>query len=156
LQDFVWWTGLKVADAKAGLEGVSAELSQRSLDGADYWMPGDLPDRIASSPTMHLLPGFDEYLLGYKDRSAVLGRRHAQKIVPGGNGIFLPTLVSNGRVIGTWKRVLKKKTFVITTCPFTPLKKAEKDAFADAAGHYGRFVGLAVEIQSSAAVIKSG
>ena len=148
LRDFVWWTGLKVADAKAGLDSISSELSRHSVEGAIYWMPLDLPDRVVASATVHLLPGFDEYLLGYKDRSAVLDPRHASKIVPGGNGMFLPTLVINGRVAGIWKRALKKKSVVITACPFAPMKKVEKDAFAIAAERYGRFVGLAVEIVS--------
>ena len=49
-----------------------------------------------------LLPGFDEFLLGYKDRSAVLPLEHSDRIVPGGNGVFKKTLVAGGEVIGTW------------------------------------------------------
>ena len=144
LQDFVWWTGLKVSDAKAGLDSVSSELARFSVDGRIYWMPRDLPDRTPSSLTVHLLPGFDEYLLGYKDRSAALDARHAQKIVPGGNGMFLSTLVINGRVAGVWKRVWKKKSIVITALPFARLKRTEKEAFATAAERYGQFVGASI------------
>jgi len=56
----------------------------------------------------HLLPGFDEYLLGYSDRSAVLDPADAQRICPGGNGMFSPTMVIDGHVTGTWKRTFKK------------------------------------------------
>ena len=52
--------------------------------------------------TVLALPGFDEFLLGYADRSLVLPPEHADKIVPGGNGMFKKTIVAGGRVIGTW------------------------------------------------------
>ena len=51
-----------------------------------------------------LLPGFDEFVLGYQDRSLVLAPEHANKIVPGGNGVFKKTVVAGGEVIGTWAR----------------------------------------------------
>jgi hypothetical protein len=99
---------------------------------------------------MHLLPGFDEYMLGYQDRSAALDPQYAQKIVPGSNGMFMPTLVINGRVAGTWKRVVKKKSVVITASPFASLNKTEIRALASAAERYGQFLNLAVELSISA------
>ena len=57
---------------------------------------------------MHLLPGFDEYLLGYQDRQAVLAAEHADLVVPGRNGIFQPMVVIDGRIVGTWKRTFRK------------------------------------------------
>jgi hypothetical protein len=147
LADFVWWSGLKVSDARTGLDAISSKLSRHSVDGAIYWMPRDLPDRAGSSAAVYLLPGFDEYLLGYKDRSAVLDARHARKIVPGGNGVFLPTVVINGRVAGIWKRTSRKKSGAVTVTLFKPLKKVEKNALAVAAERFGRFAGMAMKIE---------
>ena len=145
LADFAWWSGLKVADARAGLEGAAPQLSKLTGDSGDYWMAKEAP--VAQDvPSAHLLPGFDEYLLGYTDRSAVLEPRHAAKIVPGGNGVFLPTIVLNGRVVGTWKRTVTKKKIAVQISPFANLKKADKLAVAQAAEHYGRFAGLPVEL----------
>jgi hypothetical protein len=76
----------------------------------------------------------------------VLEARHARKIVPGSNGIFLPTVVICGHVVGSWKRVLKKKTTVITISGFKQLTKCEKQAVKTAAGRYGEFIGLPAEI----------
>jgi Winged helix DNA-binding domain len=149
-QDFVCWTGLRVADAKAGLDSVASELSRATLDDTVYWMANELPALPDKPFAAHLSAAFDEYLLGYRDRGAVLDPRYAQRVVPGSNGMFMPTILVDGRVVGTWKRALKKKSVVITALPFEPLKKSEERAFAAAAGRYGQFLGLAPEIVGGA------
>ena len=95
---------------------------------------------------VHLLPGFDEYLIGYADRSAVLPGEHAAKIVPGGNGIFQPVIVAAGQVAGTWKRQVKKDTVEITLAPFTRLDVSQEIVLA-AARRYSRFLGLELSLE---------
>jgi hypothetical protein len=150
LQDFVWWTGLRVADARAGLDSVASELSRLELGGTVHWMANESPTLPDKPLGAHLSPAFDEYLLGYRDRGAVLDPRHAQQVVPGSNGMFMPTILVDGRVVGTWKRALKKKRVVITAVPFEPLKKSAKHAFSVAAERYGQFLGLPAEIVGGA------
>jgi len=145
LADFAWWSGLKVADARAGIEGAAKQLAQVTCAGTDYWLAKNLPVPAEVSPAQ-LLPGFDEYLLGYQNRSAVLPALHASKIVPGGNGMFLPTLVLHGQVAGTWKRAVTKKKIALTLSPFASLKPAQKNMLAEAARHYSAFAGLPVEL----------
>lgn len=52
---------------------------------------------------MHLLPGFDEIVLGYADRSMTVPPEFADRIVPGGNGVFRPTVIADGVAVGTWR-----------------------------------------------------
>jgi hypothetical protein len=105
-------------------------------------MAEDGAGRIACDESgVYLLPGFDEYLLGYKDRSAVLAVEHAPKIVPGSNGIFMPTLVVDGQVAGAWKRRLRKNSVEIALSPFAPLGESE-GRVVEAAARYSAFVGL--------------
>lgn len=146
IQDYVWWSGLTAADAKAGVAMLSAQLANETINGKTYWMRPDLPELRNIAPALHILPGFDEYLLGYKDRSDSLDPAHAQKVVPGNNGMFMPTIVSNGRVIGTWKRDLKKAAVIITPQAFTSLSSAEKKRFECAAKRYGHFASIPPEI----------
>ena len=146
LQDFVWWTGLKVSDARAGLDSVCSQLSSQTVDGTVYWMARDLPALPEASGTTYLLPGFDEYLLGYRDRRIMLKPEHARITVLGGNGMFLPTIVTGGRVAGIWKRTLKKKKVAITASPFASPGKPWRDAVASAVERYGRFLGMSVEM----------
>jgi hypothetical protein len=146
LQDFMWWSGLVASDARAGLAMVKAQLAHEEVAGQTYWMAQTMPTRQNQRPDTYLLPGFDEYLLGYTDRRAVLDPIYSQQIQPGKNGIFSPTVVIEGRVAGTWKRTVKKSGVTITATPFTAFSAAQKQAIAVAAERYGRFVGLAAAV----------
>ena len=100
-------------------------LDELDLDGETYYLrPGLEPAPRA----VHLLPGFDEYLLGYTDRSAPLAGEHSDTIVPGGNGMFLPTVVVDGEVVGSWKRAITKKRVAVTLTPFRPMTAAAAKA----------------------------
>lgn len=144
IHDFMWWSGLPAADARAGLAMVEAQLAHEERDGQTYWFSPEWPAPKVDSPTAYFLPSFDEYLLGYKDRSAVLDPAHATKVVPGANGMFKPIIVIDGRVVGTWKRTLKKEKVVMALHPFNALSEAEGEAVAVAAERYGAFVNLPV------------
>ena len=71
---------------------------------------------------------------------------HAQKVVPGNNGVFSPMIVIDGQIVGTWKRAIKPKKVTITRDTFRPLTDAETAAFESAARRYGEFHHLSVEI----------
>lgn len=145
--DLERWAGLKISEARAGLEMVKSQLQRKEVDGQTYWLPIDEPASPGKYPAVYLLPGFDEYILGYKDRSAVLEPQYFDKIVPGGNGMFMSTIISDGRVVGIWKRTFKKDKVIITLAPFHTLSKAELEGVAVAADHYGRFMNMAVEVK---------
>lgn len=143
LQDFAWWSGLTTADAKAGLEMAKRFLVQEVSDGQTHWLASSTPAAKDSSPTAYLLPAFDEYTVAYKDRSAVLDPKYTKQ-ANSGNGIFYPAFVVDGRVVGTWKRAIKKNTVIITPSPFAKLRRAESGAFAEATSCYGKFLGASV------------
>jgi hypothetical protein len=144
VQDFATWAKLSLTEARAGLESAAPELQRFTQAGETYWMPNTLAESADAQRTF-LLPAFDEYLLGYRDRSAVLTAEHAGKVVPGGNGVFRPMMVLDGRIVGTWKRSLKKRSMHIDYAPFAKLKKTELAAFDVAAQRYGAFLELMVE-----------
>ncbi len=103
-----------------------------------------LADRpvVDAVPMTHLLPGFDEYLLGYADRTGHLDPVHADRVVPGGNGIFLPMVVHRGQVVGTWSRSERTQDVRVTVTPFASLTAGAERAVVRAASRYGRFLGL--------------
>lgn len=96
-RDIGWWANLPMRDVDRAL----AESGAREEDG--YWWGPEDPGE-ASARSLHALPGFDEMLLGYADRSASLSPERAQDICPGNNGVFKPTIMLGGKVIGTWQR----------------------------------------------------
>lgn len=143
VQDFAGWTGLTLTDARAGLEAAKSALVTERVDGQDYMLAATaIPSPDAhTSPGIHLLPGFDEYLLGYKDRSAVLAAEHAPHVVPGGNGVFMPIVVVAGQVAGTWKRTPRKNALDIVLTSFAHLG-ATQEAVIEAATRYSAFLGI--------------
>ncbi len=146
LQDFVWWSGLTVDDARACLEMVTSQLMHEVVDGQTYWFStSTLPSKDISQ-TVYLLPNFDEYIVGYTDRSAVFDASHTIKLDSRGNILFNHTIVLDGRIVGNWKRTIKKNTVILTPSLFTPLNKAETRAFAASANRYGTFLGMPVNI----------
>jgi hypothetical protein len=140
VHDFANWTGLTVGDARQGLEAVQAALVSLKVADKAYWFTTPANAESAASD-IQLLPGFDEYLLGYKDRRAVLEPSYAGKIVPGGNGIFKPMVVADGQIVGTWKRTLKKGAIDIVVRFFAAVTVSH-GAIAAAAGRYCAFLGL--------------
>lgn len=149
--DLAWWTKLPVTAIRRGLEACGPELEEVEYDGAAHLQPGQPGDGADSAriETAVLLPGFDEYLLGYTDRSAALAAEHAPLTVPGSNGVFKPTLVLRGRVAGIWSRKTTRTSTVVTVRPFSPLSTRSWNAVERAAAGYGRFLGTPVVLGKS-------
>ncbi len=141
VQDFMWWSGLTVTEAKAGLAAITSQLGRELIGGQDYYFGQALPAAPTRPLDAFLLPPFDEFLVAYRDRSAALDAHGHALVVPGGNGIFNPIIVIDGRVVGTWKRTIKTDSVVMTFSPFTSFSDEQIRAITAAAERYGRFVG---------------
>jgi hypothetical protein len=147
LVDFTWWSGLAPAEARAGLEAVKQELKGEMIDGQEYWFASKTPRIDESGSIAHLLPVYDEYAVGYKDRSAFLNAEYAAR-PDAGNGIFRPPILVGGQMVGTWTRKLKKQTVVIKPNLFRPLTAGEQKALSATAERYGMFLGLGAELDA--------
>jgi len=151
IKDYAWWSGLKVSDAKAGIEGASSRLASEEIDGKTYFVGKNTPRPSSHEKRVHLLPAYDEYLVGYSDRSAVLGNEDTQRMLRSGeillthsNGIFLPVVVANGEVVGTWKRRADKGKVVVTIRGFTKFDEDLVKGAKEAASRYADFLGVPV------------
>jgi hypothetical protein len=107
--DLMRWSGLPAADVRPAVAAVRDQLAALAVGRTEYLLDPATPEmleahREAASGVL-LLPGFDELILGYADRTMTLPAEHADRIVPGGNGVFRPTVVVGGRVVGTWRHV---------------------------------------------------
>jgi hypothetical protein len=141
-RDLAWWSSLTLTDARAGLAAAADQLDTLEVAGETYYMhPGLEPAPRA----VHLLPGFDEFVLGYTDRSAQLAPEHFLTIVPGGNGVFFPTIVVDGQVVGTWKREkATAKRLTMRLSPFGSLSAATTRAIQARLARYAAFIGTEV------------
>jgi len=139
LQDFIWWSGLSVSDAKHGFEMTRSSFISVSVDSQTYWIPASLstPRKIKSSTIV--LPAYDEFIISYKNRNAFFNAKNYKQSISS-NGIFRPVIVVNGEVTGIWKRTLCKDT-VHLEATFSRLhNKTELDSINGAFGAFGRFL----------------
>jgi len=139
LSDFVWWSGLPVSEARQGLQAVQAEFISETIDGQTYWMPDTDFQPPAGKSEVHLLPAFDEYIVGYKDRAAILTSENHQKAISS-NGVFRPVIVKDGKVIGLWKKAASRKK-TITVAPFEPVNHETQQLIDAAAEKFRAFDG---------------
>ncbi len=102
-QDFANWSGLSRTDVRRSLELSGRKLLRETVDGTEYWLAEAALSQTRHEDEVYLLPAFDEFIIGYKDRSVVLPTRH-QAAVISVNGMFWPVIVINGMVTGLWKR----------------------------------------------------
>ncbi len=142
LADFCRWTKLPLGAARTGLTRARSDLEKLEIGDRTLWMRVGL--RESAPQTVHLLPGFDEMILGYADRSATLPAEYAGAVVPGNNGVFQPTVVVDGRVVGIWRRRRTKPGVTVTPSLFRSLSVRERSALDDAANDYARFLGVPV------------
>jgi DNA glycosylase AlkZ-like len=145
LQDFVWWSGLTVVDARVGLEMVASQLSHEVIGGQKFWFSSATSPVKDLPQTVYLLPNFDEYTVGYTDRSAIFDMSEAGKFGTPGN-VLNPTIVLDGLVVGTWKRTITKQTVTLTPSLFTTLNKAEASALFESASRYSVFLDMPVNV----------
>lgn len=122
--DVIRWTGLTAADVDEGLAG-AAGLARAEIAGTTHYLDPRVPEELAAlgakARAALLLPGFDELVLGYADRSATVPPEFADRIVPGGNGMFRATVVDAGRVVGTWRYAGTGARRRVVAEPFTSL-----------------------------------
>ena len=144
VQDFVWWSGLKVADARRGLEINGSRLQSRSIDDKLFWFSADKarPKQVANR--VHLLPLYDEYFIAYRDRSAAVHPR-AARLKGETSLVFDPPMVMDGQSVGVWERVLDKTSVRIKLHPFVRLTSRDKADFRGAAAKYADFLGKDLE-----------
>lgn len=105
LKDFIWWSGLTTGMAKKALSTLEKELLSVQVEGESYWMAETDP---SPQVPIQLLPAYDEFLIGYQDKSfAVAPSVNPKRIF--NSGVFRPMLLVDGRVAGIWKLDTSRK-----------------------------------------------
>ena len=155
LRDFVGWTGLTVTDAKAAAAANDGRVTVVPTVAGDMLVATDLAERLDVGPIgpqpVVTLSGFDEFILGYKDRTAQIPDGAFERIVPGNNGMFRATVIADGQAIATWKRTPRKRAMTIDVEPFTPLSSTSERRAVRAFDRYAEFLDCDVEVRIASA-----
>jgi hypothetical protein len=144
VQDFGWWSGLSAADARRGTELLPKDFSTGTYNDKKMWfLERKLP---RATPVAHLLPNYDEYFIGFKDRSSIGGRVRDVKLAGWQNAAFFGHLVFvNGDLVGGWKRVQERRTSVMVFTMVAKLTVAERKLVERAVERFEVFLGHRVE-----------
>jgi hypothetical protein len=147
VQDFVWWSGLTVADARTGIALAGAALAHRGLGGKDYWFDAEAGPAGTTGAVAHLLSNFDEYTVGYRDRAAVIhADRPLEPALFSFGSILSNVVLVGGRVRGAWRRVVARGGVRVEVRLLDRLEPAEAAAVEEAGHRLGRFLGRPVEL----------
>jgi winged helix DNA-binding protein len=148
VQDFVWWSGMTVRDTKIALEVLAGDVVAETFDGETYWMA---PSKARPSKAMprgagvvDLLPIYDEYLIAYRDRRAMVAP--AQPGETREHDIFAHYLMIDGQVRGTWRRRDVDDRIEIALTPYRPLTRSQQRAARAAAARMASFTGRPVRL----------
>jgi hypothetical protein len=137
LQDFTWWSGLSVADAKRGLEAIKSNLVSEKYGEYILWFGADRDFKKKKNNPLVYLPSFDEFLISYKSRRISINPEHTSHAFTN-NGIFNPVIVHNAKVIGTWKPKFKKEVTIKEHFFINPTEK-QKQLCKKAAKEFRKF-----------------
>ncbi|OLC26294.1 MAG: hypothetical protein AUI42_00995 [Actinobacteria bacterium 13_1_40CM_2_65_8] len=140
LQDFAWWSGLTMADARAGARLAGAALGHETIEGKEYWFDakaGRVPD---AAGVAHLLPNFDEYTVAYRDRAEMV---HADDALA---GILSNVVTIGGKVRGMWRRTPAGSGVRLEVRAMDQYTPAERASVEDAARRFGRFLERPTEV----------
>jgi len=143
-QDFAWWSGLRVADAKAGLALAGDALAEVA---PGLWAAADGPDGALPAPCLHLLPNYDELFVGVAERAAAL-EPGCGLSTTGRNGmLFSHLLMRGGRAIAAWRRDVGAKAAAVAVQGEPALSPAERAALEAEAARFGTFLGLPASLK---------
>lgn len=138
--DLAWWSGLGKGDCTKALSSIENECETCEMPGGTrgYFYALDTT-HMHRKASVRLLGGFDEYFLGYKDRSPVADIAHHGKLFTM-NGIFFPLVLHDGHVVGSWKRTFKKDS-VEFAFSWLPNAAVPATALRGECARYARFCG---------------
>lgn len=142
-----WWGNLTMGDVRSAIDAAGDALEEIEIDGTAFFVAAESAELSESCVEEALaepllLAPFDEYLLGYRSRDAVVTPEHLDAVVPGRNGMFKPIVVVEGEVVGTWSRKMTAKKVTVTLEPFDRLGDGALEGLTRRAEEYGAFLGL--------------
>ncbi|RKT77191.1 winged helix DNA-binding protein [Terracoccus luteus] len=148
-KDVAGWMLRPLGFTREALALLGDRLEREEVDGTTWLTNADAgPASGGGHPDagVHLLPQWDELLLGYRSRDVSLPPERFRAVVPGRNMVFKPTLVVDGEVAGTWRRVARRGGVVVEVSPFAAMSARRRRQLEAAAQGYGRFLGTDVEL----------
>ena len=144
IHDFSWWSGLTIAECNRGIAIAGSALQRCTLNEKSYLAPADfaLPSKVPA--TSHLLPNYDEYFIGFKDRSAIGQRIKSSALVTGGNALIAHVVMVDGQLVGGWRRAYDSVQTVLRFDLLVDLTRSELARVKRTVARFAEYTGGAV------------
>lgn len=143
--DLAHWAGITLTRARQAVDLVRTELREVEVAGEPAWLRTDccVEPVPGDAPSVRLLPHFDNYLLGYRDRDVALDPSFAARIHAGG-GMIHPAVVADGKVVARWRvdRSGSGDHVTVAVEPFRPVDHVVASGLAAEVADIGRFLGV--------------
>jgi hypothetical protein len=146
LLDFSWWSGFSPTSCKNIINAIELQLNSITIEDQKYWFKNDISTEDDFRESIHFLPAFDEILISYKSREASILPEHQPKAFTN-NGIFKPIILENSKVIGTWKRTIKKDHAKIETQFFNETENHKKAILFEGIKPFENYLGTKIQIE---------
>lgn len=142
VKDFSTWSGLTMSDCKKGLEMTGNRLAHENVGGEMHHFHEQTVSKAIESDRLYLLPIYDEMVMGYKNRDAMLQfvQKHNHKM----DIVFDNMIIFDGQIIGSWKRVIKTKNIEVTYNFLEKPTKKQRTAFEKCLARFEQFNALPV------------
>ncbi|MEP6803199.1 MAG: crosslink repair DNA glycosylase YcaQ family protein [Flavobacterium sp.] len=144
--DFSWWSGFPPTTCKTVLNTIELQLNSIDIEGQTYWFGNQISHQKHFRESVHFLPAFDEFLISYKTREASILLENQSKAFTN-NGIFKPIILENGKVIGTWKRTIKKDHAKIETQFFNETESLKKEILFEGIKAFENYLEMKIVIE---------
>ena len=139
VDDFCWWSGLSLKEARLAAELIANELHKVPFGNRIYMIHEVCNTKVRIPLPVIFLPSYDEYIISYKYRSDVIAPDQAHKAFTN-NGIFFPVILQKGRVTGNWKASSRgNKTDIIATYFENDTAESTATANENARLHFRKF-----------------
>jgi hypothetical protein len=140
--DCAWWSGLTLADIRRALQDARGYLAQETVDGTTFWFSPSPRAVDVPAHTAHLLPNYDEYFIGLRDRSAMLEPSTFAAVSARPDVLIANIVLVDGRAAGSWKRALARRSVSIELKLLRKLTTRERRAVQGAMRAYAAYVEL--------------
>jgi hypothetical protein len=142
--DLAAWWGMGLSPARTAVEAVGSDLAEWRWEGQPVWsLREDVYQRelvTPAVPVVRLIPAFDTYLLGYRNREAAVAKADQGQVFHGGQ--VVPVVLVDGCAAGTWRYEQRGSQMRISTAPFREFSPPVREGIAGEAEDIGRFYGL--------------
>jgi hypothetical protein len=145
VKDFAWWSSLTTRDIRRSIGELGSELERISIDGVDHWFAPSQSRSSDGQGTVHLLPNYDEYVVGFSNRDAYWHPSIDRMDVPRGNPLFNNTIVQDGKIVGTWTRTIKRDLVTLSASPLEPFDDDAAAELRASIARYGHFLELPIQ-----------